>query len=82
MAVAFDRHSAEGKPWPEFERELAADLEMEAKKQAQQPPQIVSVVIDGTPLPTITENNRIAIMAKGKRFELVCEEIYHSAFVD
>jgi hypothetical protein len=55
---------------------------MEAKKQAQQPPQIVSVVIDGTPLPTITENNRIAIMAKGKRFELVCEEIYHSAFVD
>jgi hypothetical protein len=39
---------------------------------------VIYIVIDGTPLPSITEDNRIAIMARGKRFELVCGEIYHN----
>jgi len=50
---------------------------MEAKKEGKVPPRIIYVVIDNTPLPDPTTKNRLGIMAKGKRFELVCEEIYH-----
>jgi hypothetical protein len=78
VILIFRSQRSKDKPWPQFETELAADLEMEAKKQRTDPPRIVYVVIDDTPLPTVSEKNRIAIMAKGKRFELVCEEIYHS----
>jgi len=70
--------TAKDKPWPQFERELAADIEMEAKAQGKQPPRIIYVVVDDTPLPSVTERARIAVLAKGKRFELVCEEIYHA----
>jgi hypothetical protein len=62
----------------QFERELAADLEMEAKAQGKEPTRIIYVVVDDTPLPSVVERARLAIMAKGKRFELVCEELYHS----
>lgn len=73
-------HSAQSrdKPWTEFEREFAADLAMERKKQNMPPPRIIYIVIDDTPLPDISTKNRIAIMAKGKNFELVCQEIYHA----
>jgi hypothetical protein len=66
------------RPWTKFEHELAADIEMDAKVQGRTPPRIIYVIVDGTPLPGITERARIAILAKGKRFELVCEEIYHA----
>lgn len=71
-------HQSKDKPWPEFERELASDLEMEARQLKKEPPRIIYINIDNTPFPTINEKNRLAIMAKGKRFPEVCEEIYHS----
>ncbi|MFZ5855823.1 MAG: TIR domain-containing protein [Chloroflexota bacterium] len=78
VILIFYSLQSKNKPWTQFERELASDLEIVAQRDEKQPPRIIYVVIDDTPLPTISEQNRIAIMAKGKRFELVCEEIYHS----
>ena len=77
VVLVFHSLESKDKPWIEFERELAADLQMTAKTEGRVPPRVIYVVIDDTPLPGITEKNKIAIMAKGKRFELVCEEIYH-----
>ncbi len=78
VILVFYSKQSEGKPWPEFERELASDLEMSAKQKGESPPRIIYVVIDEATLPTISELNRLAVMAKGKHFELVCEEIYHN----
>ena len=50
----------------------------EKLQEGKEPPRIIYVVIDDTPLPSISDKNKIAIVAKGKRFELVCEEIYNS----
>lgn len=77
VVVIFYSKESKDKPWPEFERELASDLEMNAKQEGIKPPRILYVVIDDTLLHGIIEKNRLAIFAKGKRFELVCEEIYH-----
>ncbi len=77
ILIFYSKESA-AKPWPQFEREYAGDLEMNAKQEGKQAPRIVYIVTDNIPLPNISEKNRLAIMAKGKRFELVCEEIYHS----
>lgn len=77
VVLVFHSFESKDKPWIEFERELVADLQMTAKTEGRVPPRVIYVVIDDTPLPGITEKNKIAIMAKGKRFELVCEEIYH-----
>jgi len=77
VILIFHTQQSKDKPWPTFERELAADIEMEAKKEGKTPPQIIYFVVDNTPLSGISEKNRIAIMAKGKRFEYVCEELYH-----
>ena len=78
VILIFYSKDSKDKPWPQFEQEMAGDLEMDAKKRKTKPPRIMYVVIDDTPLPSISEKNRIAVMAKGKRFELVCEEIYHN----
>lgn len=78
VILIFYSKESKDKPWPEFERELASDLEMSAKQEGRTPPRTIYVVVDDTPLPSVTESNRIAVMAKGKRFELVCEEIYHN----
>ena len=77
VILGFHSQQSKDKPWPTFERELAADIEMEAKKEGKIPPRIIYFVVDNTPLPGISEKNRIAIMAKGKRFEYVCEELYY-----
>lgn len=77
VVLLFHSFESKDKPWVQFERELVADLQMTAKTEGRVPPRIIYVVIDDTPLPGVTEKNKIAIMAKGKRFELVCEEIYH-----
>lgn len=77
VVLVFHSDESKDKPWIEFERELASDIQMSAKKEGKTPPRIIYVVIDDTPLPGISEENKIAIMAKGKRFEFVCEEIYH-----
>lgn len=77
VILIFLSEQSKDKPWPQFEREFASDLEMAAKQEGKESPRIIYVVIDDTTLPNISEKNRIAIMAKGKRFELVCEEIYH-----
>ncbi|HYE73253.1 MAG TPA: toll/interleukin-1 receptor domain-containing protein [Blastocatellia bacterium] len=75
--VIFYSDESKDKPWTQFERELASDLEMEAKKEGRRPPRIIYFVIDTTQLPNIVERNRIAIMAKGKKFEVACEELYY-----
>ena len=76
--LVFHSEQSKDKPWPQFEREFASDLEMAAKQEGKEPPRIIYVVIDEIPLPSLTESNRIAIQAKGKSFETVCEEIYHN----
>lgn len=78
VVLIFHSEQSKDKPWIQFERELASDIEMSSKIAGNEPPRIIYVVIDGTPLPSVSEENRIAVMAKGKRFELVCEEIYHN----
>lgn len=78
VVLVFHSVESKDKPWVEFERDLIGDLQMSAKKKGNTPPRVIYIVIDGTPLPSVSEENRIAIMAKGKRFELVCEEIYHN----
>lgn len=66
------------KPWVQFEREFAADIEMSSKMEGRKPPRIIYVVLDGTPLPSVSEKNRLAVMAKGKKFDIVCDEIYQN----
>ncbi len=76
--VIFYSEQSKDKPWIQFEQELAGDLEMEAKKEGRPPQRIIYFVLDETPLPSITEKNRIAIMAKGKNFQVACEELYYN----
>jgi len=78
IILIFFSKQSEGKPWPKFERELATDIEMSAKQKGTTPPRIIYIVIDEASLPSVSEANRLAVMASGKRFELVCEEIYHN----
>jgi len=78
VILIFHSQQSKDKPWIQFERELAADLEMSAKVDGKEPPRIIYIVIDETPLPSVSEKNRIAIMAKGKRFDIVCDEIYQN----
>lgn len=78
IILIFYSKQSEGKAWPQFERELANDIEMSAKQKGTTPPRIIYVVIDEASLPSVSEINRLAVMARGKRFELVCEEIYHA----
>jgi hypothetical protein len=77
VTLIFYSEQSKDKPWTQFESEFAKDLEMNAKIEKRNPPRIIYVVLDNTPLPSITEKQKLAVMAKGKRFELVCEEIYH-----
>lgn len=77
VALIFHSRQSKDKPWIQFETDFANDLEMNAKIEKKIPPRIIYVVLDDTSLPTVTEKQKIAVMAKGKRFELVCEEIYH-----
>lgn len=78
VVVTFYSKDAAGKPWIEFESKLAKDLETKAKEEGKPPPRIIYFVMDETPLPEGTENVRIAVMAKGKKFEVICEELYYS----
>lgn len=75
--VIFYSEESKDKPWTQFERELVSDLEMEAKKEGRHPLRIIYFVIDGAQLPNVVEKNRIAVMAKGKKFEAACEELYY-----
>jgi hypothetical protein len=77
VTLVFYSEQSKDKPWTQFESEFAKDLEMNAKIEKRNPPRIIYIVLDNTPLPTVTEKQKLAVMAKGKRFELVCEEIYH-----
>ena len=77
VTLIFHSEQSKDKPWTQFESEFAKDLEMNAKIEKRNPPRIIYIVLDGTSLPSITEGQKLAVMAKGKRFELVCEEIYH-----
>jgi hypothetical protein len=76
--IVFHSRESKDKPWVQFERELAADLEMEAKQAGRTPPRIIYLVVDESPLPGVTEKHRIAILAKGKLFADVCEELYRA----
>ncbi len=77
VTLIFYSRQSKDKPWIQFESEFAKDLEMNAKQEGRTPPRIIYIVLDDTPLPSVTERQKIAVLAKGKRFELVCEEIYH-----
>lgn len=77
IVLIFYSDQSKDKPWTQFESELARDLEMNSKIEKTTPPRIIYIVLDGTTLPNISEKQRLAVIAKGKRFELVCEEIYH-----
>jgi len=77
VILIFHSEQSKDKPWPTFEQELAEDIEMEAKMEGKTPPRIIYFVVDNTPLPGISEKNKIAILAKSKRFEYACEELYH-----
>ncbi len=66
------------KPWIQFEREFAADIEMSSRIEGRKPPRIIYVVLDDTPLPSVSEKNRLAVMTKGKKFDFVCDEIYQN----
>jgi hypothetical protein len=76
--LVFHSRESMDKPWPQFEREMASDIEMSAKQSGDTPPIIIYVVLDDSQLPSISESNRIAIMAKGKKFDDVCEEIHRN----
>ena len=67
------------KPWTTFEREVAFDLEMDAKRKGIRPPRIIYVLLDDVELPSITERHRIAIAAKGRQPDDVCAEIFQHA---
>jgi hypothetical protein len=76
VILIFYSAQAKDKPWPEFERETAADLQMEARKAGNKPPRVIYVVVDDTPLPSPVQSNRLAVMAKGKTVKAVAEELY------
>jgi hypothetical protein len=76
VILVFYTKRAEGKPWVEFERELVEDLVMEARKANREPPRLIYVCLDKTPLPDATQRNRIAVMASGRKFPEVCQEIH------
>jgi len=78
VILIFYSKQYKGKPWTEFEQEIARDLEMEAKKKRELPPRIIYLMIDNSYVSKITESKKIHILAKGKRFETVCEEIYNN----
>lgn len=77
VTLIFYSQQSKDKPWTQFESEFAKDLEMQSKIEKRKPPRIIYVVLDDTPLPSVAEKQKLAVIAKGKRFELVCEEIYH-----
>ena len=78
IILIFYSSQSRDKPWIQFEREFAADIEMSSKIEGRKPPRIIYVVLDDTPLPSVSEKNRLAVMAKGKKFEFVCDEIYQN----
>jgi hypothetical protein len=78
VILIFYSKQYKGKPWTEFEQELARDLRIEAKKKGTLPPRTIYLMIDDSFVPDITEANKLHIMAKGKTFESVCEEIYQN----
>jgi len=80
VILIFHSEQSKDKPWIEFERKLAEDIEMSSKIDGKKPPRTIYIVIDNTPLPNDIERNRIAVMAKGKKFETVCDEIYRNIF--
>ena len=75
--LLFHSERTENKPWIEFERELARQFQETATPENREPPQIIYIVLDDTALPD-SEKGKIAIMAKGNKFPLVCQEIYDS----
>lgn len=78
IILIFYSSLSKDKPWVQFEREFATDIEMSSKIEGRKPPRIIYVVLDDTPLPSISEKNKLAVMAKGKKFDFVCDEIYQN----
>ena len=76
--LVFTSQETKDKPWLEFERNLATDLNIEAKQEGETPPRLIYVILDDSQIPTGYDKHRLAIMARGKSFPAVCEEIYHS----
>ncbi|HEV3386844.1 MAG TPA: toll/interleukin-1 receptor domain-containing protein [Gemmata sp.] len=66
------------RPWPRFEREFANHLAQTAKGDCRKLPQVIYVVIDNTPLPTDSGSERMNVVAPGRSFPWVCDEIYRS----
>lgn len=76
VILVFYSEKSKDKPWAEFERDAATDLQMEAKKAGRKPPRVIYVVMDDTPLPSPVQSNRLAVTARGKTVRAVAEELY------
>jgi hypothetical protein len=76
--LVFYSANSRNKAWPQFERELAEDLDIEARKKGKTPPKLIYVVLDDSELPDEVAKNRLSVYAKGKRFGAVCDEIYRA----
>jgi hypothetical protein len=76
IILLFYSKESKNKSWPQFEREVAKHLEFGAHPKGYPPPRLIFVVIDDTPLPDPSDANRIAIILKGKTFDVACQELY------
>ena len=70
--------ASSGRKWPTFEREFAKQLTHTAKREGLNPPQLIYVAIDDTPYPSDSATERLNIVAKGRNFPSVCDEIHRS----
>lgn len=76
VILIFYSNNSKDRPWVIYERELAYDLEMDAKGKGVTPPRVIYVLLDETPLFDPISKNRIAVKAKGEKFVDVCRQIY------
>lgn len=59
VILIFFSEQAKDRPWIEFERELAADLEMDAKQNGRTPPRIIYICVDAAEPPSVTDRQKI-----------------------
>lgn len=77
VIFVYSKHSS-NREWPKYERELAINLEAQAREKGEKPPRLIYVIIDSVDFSKDLDRERIVILAKGKLFPDVCEEIFHA----
>jgi hypothetical protein len=76
LVLIFYSQKSQNKPLTEFEYEPNDDLWKLEKISNNNSQKIIYIIVDGTTLPPALATNGLVVMAKGKRFEHVCNEIY------